>query len=486
MPLASFRNGPLSRGWSFKKARNEGGRRPDRENALPANGSATIHTLPDDVLFDIFCVARDSQWASLHSLTGRKEFMILTILSHVDRRWRAIVMCTPLLWTSIYILLSQNSFLWTVNLQRSGNHSIQVRVIDDLCVNGLEKSLNAGEMRELLHTLTPHLLRISVLHIRSQLVEIITGITRSLRSASAPLLEELSIERETQYQHFEPKWTSETATEVVFNCGAPVLTTLTLHGVSIHHAWPPLHALTTLRLHIPAAVDPPGTTPIASRDFRVMLLEASHLRHLDLSGVIFRPTSEATLVNPVEMPFLETLNVKVTFNAHVSERTYSLAVFFMIIAVSVQQLALEGNPPTFQGYLDALSARPVEHQFHAVRSFTAGGTVETLQEGLLRTLPTVSHLTLKYRYGDCVAFLARMAVLTIHQKDLTVLPMLETMTVDLGHGYGQDRIMEALLAFVKSRVEINRPLEKVHLLHLSSDADSQLIGSLCEMVNLVY
>jgi hypothetical protein len=122
----------------------------------------------------------------------------------------------------------------------------------------------------------------------------------------------------------------------IFEGGAPSLSSIKVHGISLRSCWPPLAAITTLRL----SGDSDTYLPIGYHRFAKMLAALESLDHLSLLGIVFQIDAGVDVI-AVEMPSLHSLVVRPwNYRGDWDEVDYTVRLFESVIAPSLNSLTL--------------------------------------------------------------------------------------------------------------------------------------------------
>jgi F-box-like len=399
------------------------------------NLASSVYSLPTEILEQIFSVARPS------SPFQRKGYAV--IISHVTRRWRHVALGVACLWTDIYIWLGARDACLISYLERSSNHLLDLKI--DLTANSRNYWLSA---------LRPQLAIISsqIARSRSLIVDAIHNrrlhyVMVHLSGLEVQRLEALDIRfRRASYHDGGMD---------ILNGGAPVLSSLTMRGISGLSCTPPLAAVT--RLHL-------GTTrpKLDLGQLYQVLTSMPSLKTLFLAadGVSFREPETSWPF--IRIPTLTSLTI--AYPAWHYE--YNSKLYKKLVTPNLESLAIEGLTAGFptinwdnnkQSVIlddDALVVIPPDPKYPRLRSLA----VATFDMGsdvfvnLCKTLPKVNRVSFW------------------HQQLNTTLPLLEDfeelplLWPDLRHitvfpiTYHN---IDALRDVVSSRIRSGHPLHSI-------------------------
>ncbi|KAF8992379.1 hypothetical protein BDQ17DRAFT_1312956 [Cyathus striatus] len=310
---------------------------------MPPRIRLTIQCLPNELLEVVFaegaCAmpATDSQYPSVRLFTklDPPQPLVPIVLSHVCRRWRALVFQTPVLWSYLPISRSTQahrrlkselglSLAW-LPLFIGRSERVPLHIFLDCTRLPLEETLRM---------IVPHSWRWSSLVIIVTHVGSLPTILRHLTDIVVPSLECLSIAADI----YREGMISIEPIPSFFTHDVPRLSTLRLKGVYLAWNGPPLVGLTTLELRFTSRWPPFFSLRAlfdASPRLRRLIIqneissilhfvdqpqarpkvELRHLRYLDIE--VCRPSSHrsveqnvAGLIGLFAMPRLETLALR--------------------------------------------------------------------------------------------------------------------------------------------------------------------------------
>ena len=222
-----------------------------------------------------------------------------------------------------------------------------------------------------------------------------------LRSLFAPSLQEFCIEMDEDSSIQEAWSIQETSSDPrvyksIFEGGVPSLSSIKVHGISLRSCWPPLVAITTLRL----SGDSDTYLPIGYHRFAKMLAALESLDHLSLLGIVFQIDAGVDAI-AVEMPSLHSLVVQPwNYRGDRDEVDYTVRLFESVIAPGLSSLALR---PCVLGQYNAFLESLRLHsspKYPVLRSLT----VESLEKGDLpditffNAFPALQHFELSRAY----------------------------------------------------------------------------------------
>lgn len=205
-----------------------------REHDLLRNSTASISSVPYEILAEIFMIVR-------HSYSEGFEILV----SHVNRHWREVALGTSALWTRIYRHEHQHALEPITAYLRQSRQSLIHLVISigrDSWDRG-DWGLKPYELRENIspfcRLIKPHFPRCCRIFIYSRNIREDSKMLDCLAFASAPMLWYLHLSLRRGYDR-EP--------QRILAGGAESLTHLHLQGVDIVECQPPLGMVTTLHL----------------------------------------------------------------------------------------------------------------------------------------------------------------------------------------------------------------------------------------------
>ncbi|KZP16135.1 hypothetical protein FIBSPDRAFT_934845 [Athelia psychrophila] len=249
--------------------------------------ASPISNVSPEIICDFF------REAFKHSSTGTSM-----TLSHVSRTWRQIAIDDPFLWNSIHVTPQGPSAFSKLCLERSKQADLNVCYSDDV-----EYELDEEEVAPF----DPAMLH---LHRCGELKLIFAD-----RSCAFVVLKSLKREAVSRLVSFEvilegneSFWTHQDRPGDVFTGGAPLLTSLTLHGVSPLECHVPLSNIIKLSLAGLGRYSEQYPDLHPSEFVAVLREVASTLKHLELDGSQVFSTDKSPW-SAVEMPVLVTLSI---------------------------------------------------------------------------------------------------------------------------------------------------------------------------------
>lgn len=192
------------------------------------NFQAPVSMLPPEVLAFVFEAALGDR--------ARVFQPFAIVLSHVCQTWRAVAVSDPFLWTDIQIGAVGTNCLSSLFLERSKTCDINVHYVYDVA--------------------QPQLFRLAILHLHRcrRLLMTFPGCMSATMVLRTMVLVKTPRLRSFQIDVGEISGDREVLADDgplrIFEGGAPILTAITLNGISSMGCQPPLAALTSLELNI--------------------------------------------------------------------------------------------------------------------------------------------------------------------------------------------------------------------------------------------
>ena len=432
------------------------------------NQFAPILSLPNELLSAIF------QQGHLHS---QKSPPIEIVMSHLNRRFRAVAMYTRLLWAKIDISSSTPFDKVYAYLHRSGRTAFDLSFNIDTKYGCPRYSLDPTSAALLFTdaewgTIMSHMTRCRQFSARfdSDSSIILHDMVDRLREVNAPLLQTFQIESLywVDEQYLEPH-------RKILNGGAPSLTTVKMKGWGLHYCLPPLTVVTSLTL-LPASL---LTTWADLRD----ILSGSLALTCLVIGDIFVQYLPDGFESAIILPSLKFLRI------FVNDRNGAPYVDDVLLAISSAVLeclfidnAIEvdlTNLPVAYPQLTKSGRFPCL-QYLIISLF---GGLDVSQEAwttLFTVFPSITRFSLRSN-DEVVRPESLIALLGRHTAD-SILPNLHTLTF----GKISKDAVSSLCDLVSTREAAGRPLRSLHLpaYILHDDALGDSLSRLRERVEL--
>jgi hypothetical protein len=415
------------------------------------NQFAPILSLPNELLSAIF------QQGHLHS---QKSPPIEIVMSHLNRRFRAVAMYTRLLWAKIEIFSSTPFDKVHAYLHRSGRTAFDLSFNIDTKHCCPRYSLDPTSAALLFTdaewgTIMSHMTRCRRFSARfdSDSCIILHDMVDRLREVNAPLLRSFQIESLywVDEQYLEPH-------RKILNGGAPSLTTVKVKGWGLHYCLPPLTIVTSLTL-LPASL---LTTWADLRDILSGNLALTCLVIGDIFVQYLPDGFESAIILP-SLKFLRIFvndrggapyvdDVLLAISSAVLECIFidnAIEVDLTNIPEAYPQLAMSGRFPCLQ---------------HIIISLFGG--LDVSQEGwttLFTVFPSITRFSLRSN-DEAVQSESLIALLGHHTADsispmVLILPNLHTLTF----GKISKDAVPSLCDLVSTREAAGRPLRLLHL-----------------------
>ncbi|KAF8905519.1 hypothetical protein CPB84DRAFT_1620037, partial [Gymnopilus junonius] len=209
-----------------------------------------IDNLTDDILRDIFATFTNESWINRHYTPNQ------LLLAAVCRRWRNLVLDTPLLWTSIYIP-SAVSFSFFERSQPA---------LIDVCLNSISSGIQADSdlLSRTSEAIANHISRVRSLKVHVWESKEVYAVFHAWKDLEAVNLKNLTISSFNGSLNPPntfpfPVFSSPTFTKFSFWQGGKSLSSLKLEGFG-YQEFAPLPNLTSLE------IDRLNTTPTEFRD----------------------------------------------------------------------------------------------------------------------------------------------------------------------------------------------------------------------------
>ena len=407
-----------------------------------------VSILPDDVLSSIF-----AETFKLKSAVGhhrKNPFEI--VASHVNRHWRDVAIHLSSLWCKIDIVPFQSIDLLQMYLVRSQPRLLDIDIkLDE--VNPYEPHIREDDtLVPSLAMLIAHVDRWRLFTSACRSYRTFRQIMRGINPLSAPNLTRCSIYLcENEFEQRNLSTYMQGFSKLIFTGGTPCLSFFVCVGVGIRSCWPPLGALTELRLDSQLAYDDdddPPTGPLGGEEFSQLLVSVPYLTVFKLKGPVVSLDTYGNLPQ-IEFPHLTSLDVDIDIE-------YDLYFLSIISAPQLTTLALGGIP--------------LDHELH-----------KFIAEKWIYKYPILTHL--EFNYSDDLEFnpiFAKFFPGITHISFRCCSDTLSTLTALIESGADDDAVhwpqlktilikplkpqwIEPLCEFVTSRIKSENPLQNIVL-----------------------
>ena len=224
------------------------------------------------------------------------------VLSHINQRFRDIVMNTRLLWarTEVSFRTPFDKFIAYLQRSRTSPFDLYIDIDMDLGSGSDSQSDPAVHLYTISEweTIMSYMTRCRRLFARCNEPEVVNDMINGLRMVNAPLLQSLQIECSCGEvdPHMGPS-------RKIFDSGAPALTAVRIVGLELDHCLPPLTGVTSLTLLR-------TNWGIALYDLRDILGGCLSLTHLVI-GDIFEDDIPDNFESTIKLPILRSLGISV-------------------------------------------------------------------------------------------------------------------------------------------------------------------------------
>jgi hypothetical protein len=267
----------------------------DHDEHIPY--TAHIESLPNEILAEMF-EAGVSLSQRQHSIPSFQD-----AISGVNRRWRAVAVSTPRLWSTILFHCDTWSvpnfdllYLW---MERSAPCALDITIVVQPQL--MSESSLAFKLAIMMDQIILHIGRWHRLTIEDISGHLVGSVIESLRTASAPRLQHFDLSVLQEYGHF-------TGTpDNIFTGGATNLTSARIVGLC-RVCIPPLVGLTAL--HFGGACRASGSIRLTHDEFRDLLTASPSLADLALEALKLSP---GTSGSNVHIPSLRTLSLNFAY-----------------------------------------------------------------------------------------------------------------------------------------------------------------------------
>jgi hypothetical protein len=256
---------------------------------------APIASVPNEILLAIF-------EAGPSTFEEREGYAVC--ISQVSQLWRDIALATPSLWSWIrvdcqYIGDGQLRML-DLFIERSGKHPLEIAIslVRD------EDDIYWVDFHDQTHKIFPLISRWHSLLLSGNIRGDVSSALSALDHVNAPMLEVFEVKIESSAEGEEEDELDKPL--LLFQGGAPKLTQVEIHEISITACQPPFSSIVSLRLHHPPR-------PYDIDQYRRLLVGSSKLTDLQLFGNII-DTEELYMIATsktalIKMPSLRSLMV---------------------------------------------------------------------------------------------------------------------------------------------------------------------------------
>ena len=388
-----------------------------RDCSALENRVIPISSLPNELLSSIF------EHGQLHSMSrGSLPFEIL--VSHLNRRLRAVAIRTRLLWVKIEISLATPFDKVMAYLQRSGTFTIDLSVNID--TQPSPDSEHNGRSAALLYTCAGWAIVMSEMtrcrrfcarfgenHSRS-----LQDMIGSLHAVKAPHLEYFRIESLCQAsQHDTGPYRK------ILNGGAPSLKTIWIDGWGLHQCLPPLTAITSLVLF-------PASHLMLWSDLREIISGSLTLTFLTI-GDIFAEYLSDDFQSGIFLPSLQTLRISI------NEMDGSPFIDDVLMAISAPQLecllidhVMESDlMNTPQSYPQLQDTERFPHLRRLIISLNRDQKVsQEAWSTFFSVFPHITHFSLQSEADEVIWTEPLITTLAVCSMGPLILPVLATLS----------------------------------------------------------
>jgi hypothetical protein len=294
-----------------------------------------VSILPDDVLSSIF-----AETFKLKRAIGRhRKNPFEIVASHVNRHWRDVAIHCSSLWCKIDVIPFQSIDLLQIYLVRSQPRLLDIDIKLDEVNPYMSPIREDDTLAPSLVMLIAHVDRWSLFTSGCRSYRTFQQIVIAINPLSAPNLTRCSIylcENEFERRHLSTYM--QGFSELIFTGGTPCLSFFACVGIGIESCWPPLGALTELRLDSRLAYDDddPPAGPLGGEEFSQLLVSLPSLTVFKLKGPVVSLDTYGNLPQ-IEFPHLSSLDVDINID-------YDLYFLSIISAPQLTTLALGGIP----------------------------------------------------------------------------------------------------------------------------------------------
>ncbi|KZP08726.1 hypothetical protein FIBSPDRAFT_938832 [Athelia psychrophila] len=388
------------------------------------NENASIAQLPDEVLVEIFGNFREEGW--------RDGLPFLVRASHVIKRWRALALATPSLWTTIQLrpttLLRQYPVdLIAHYLQLSGPKLLDIYVF--ICED--------QDITPVAELLIPQIGRWQKLTIESADEQALQTFIAGLYNECAPHLEHLQIDLEIDDEQDETLWSGDNQTLMG---GAPLLSYLGTRGVNMQLWLPPLGAVKSLYF-----ADCYSAILLSYARLKDILMASTSLTHLEVEGMVNCCAEDELAL--IELPHLVSLTVLPP--DYVNPVHFMRNIFSAISTPALETLCLRKvYGQQFRVFLETFRSANWHPVLHTLRLESVTG-LEHLTPIFALSSPTITHISLKF-ITDPEPILMLLRSNTVDP----LWPRLKTLTV----GPGNNALLRSLIS---DRIAVGTPLTRL-------------------------
>lgn len=428
------------------------------------NAAAPISSLPDECLAAVFEAGARAQ---IIDDVNKHRLSFSMAVSQTTSRWRAVAIDTARLWTCVDVHIFEPTPLFDLVLKRSKLCSVDICIHDRTPSSDELTVLEDSRMESLVNQIWSLISRIRRLSIRSNRPCVPEFFIAYIQEAYMPILEHFSVEMGKSASVIENSQGWDAAKQnTIFLGGAPSLTSVNVSGISVRICWPPVSAVTTLKL----SGDSAAYLPITYRRFVQILESLQSLIHLSLLGRVFVVESSDHAI-PVDMISLLSLSVK-PWNYHEvpnedTETMYTSRLFETIIAPGLDSLEFDAsNSNQINAFLVAFQNHGGSPKYPALRSLLLNPRCQATvpSKSFLAEFTTLQHLVcISREYGEAVLDgLISQDQPKEHNMAL-LCPHLRSVTFRVSYSDKSVILLSKLQAFCASRVMAKRPLRTVTL-----------------------
>lgn len=412
-----------------------------------------IHSLPDDILAVIFV-----EGSSIKSFDYKNWPLFEVVVSHVSGRWREVAINLAALWSTIYVIPLHSPDMLKAYLERSKERLLDIKFH---FYHFASPIMELGHNLKLcVNTLIAHAERWRLFAVNSNSYAIAEIIIGQIRELSAPNLVycSISLDEESLFSYVDEYGPDK----FIFMGGAPRLSYFECRGVSIETCWPPMGALTELRI---GYYEVAHITPLAPSVFHQLLTASSALTTIRLEG---RIVDEGEIL-PIELPHLTVLYIDLDF-----DDSYTRELFSAISTPALTSLILaEASEDTIDAFVDTMRNSYHLPKYPALNHLGLyGGECNELSRDLIDALPGIKSLS----FAQCDDTFVILAALTSQDAGVVSTtvpwPRLRGIAVD---PFNWREGIRPLRDFVSARSGSGYPLDTVILREGEEDVQTLLI-----------
>jgi hypothetical protein len=409
--------------------------------------------LPTEILIHILEQAR-----GLGNTTRREQEYLPELLSHVCRQWRRIALSTPLFWTHIETSpFSRSDSMLDAYLERSKDCPVDVHYHDDdnsEAQNTFMPEIPAPAVNRLIDKLIPHIHRCRRLYIATEVTDACKLISGRLQALTCPALEQFVIT--VRIPPLGDNSDGNPTPFRVFAGGAPLLSSVTLQGISVNSCFPPMANVTSLVL----ADNATGFTT-----FHKMISTMPALTSLSIEGEVVKLTS----TNNVDAVQLRSLtHLRIAFPTIDEDAQYAVNFCGLFVTPKLDTLDLDLLTPM---ELSDFAHWVISAGYPLLRSLRLRlwQSHRPIDKTLFAAFPRVSHVDLGRDHVDDI-----LQLLVDADKESPGEPLWPSLTkLDIFSDRRRNDV-DVLCSLVSSRQAIGRPLQAVCISCRQHSPESEL------------